>query len=235
MQYIKNCLTQDAFWQINKRLVIELGIESAVVLTDLIEKYYNFQGRSATLFRNDRHWFFYTSTSIEETFSIGYRVQKRILADLTARGLIMTKLFGSPAKLHITICEKPIALMLNSSFAKTAKLDLPKQQNQFDQNGKTIINNTNNNISLPNGNEGKDKISEEKSKKFIVPTIEAVKEYFIALGFPAETDRFFDFYTSKGWLVGKNKMKDWKAAARNWTRGVEKEQPKEEQKQKISL
>ena len=28
--------------------------------------------------------------------------------------------------------------------------------------------------------------------------------------------RFVDFYSSKGWMVGKNKMKDWKAAVRNW-------------------
>jgi hypothetical protein len=33
-----------------------------------------------------------------------------------------------------------------------------------------------------------------------------------------DADAFVDFYESKGWLVGKNKMKDWKAAVRTWER-----------------
>lgn len=33
-----------------------------------------------------------------------------------------------------------------------------------------------------------------------------------------DAERFVDFYSSKGWMVGKNKMKDWKAAVRNWGR-----------------
>ena len=33
-----------------------------------------------------------------------------------------------------------------------------------------------------------------------------------------DASTFIDFYTSKGWMVGKNKMKDWKAAVRTWER-----------------
>lgn len=54
----------------------------------------------------------------------------------------------------------------------------------------------------------------------IPPLIEMVVMYFQERGYnKIEADRFFDFYTSKGWFVGKNKMKDWKAAVRNWLRG----------------
>ena len=35
---------------------------------------------------------------------------------------------------------------------------------------------------------------------------------------PINAERFFDFYVSKNWMIGKNKMKDWKAALRNWAR-----------------
>ena len=35
-------------------------------------------------------------------------------------------------------------------------------------------------------------------------------------GYNVDAERFVDFYRSKGWLVGKNKMKDWKAAVRSW-------------------
>ncbi len=47
---------------------------------------------------------------------------------------------------------------------------------------------------------------------FIVPTLEELKNEFPNL----DAQRFHDFYSSKGWMVGKNKMKDWRAAARNW-------------------
>ena len=51
-----------------------------------------------------------------------------------------------------------------------------------------------------------------KSKVFKAPTLEQLKAEFPNL----DAQRFHDFYSSKGWMVGKNKMKDWKAAARNW-------------------
>jgi hypothetical protein len=43
-----------------------------------------------------------------------------------------------------------------------------------------------------------------------------VNSYFSEQGFFDESERFFDYYTANGWRVGKNPMKDWKAAARNW-------------------
>jgi len=36
-----------------------------------------------------------------------------------------------------------------------------------------------------------------------------------------DPQRFIDFYSAKGWMIGKNKMKDWKAAVRTWERGQE--------------
>jgi hypothetical protein len=59
-------------------------------------------------------------------------------------------------------------------------------------------------------------IKEQKNKItkdiFIIPTVEELQNEFPQL----DSQRFHDFYSSKGWMIGKNKMKDWKAAARNW-------------------
>lgn len=55
--------------------------------------------------------------------------------------------------------------------------------------------------------------------RFIPPTLEEVKAYVLEKGFTMDCERFIDFYESKGWMVGKNKMKDWKAAVRNWAKG----------------
>ena len=60
--------------------------------------------------------------------------------------------------------------------------------------------------------------SRAKPTRFMPPTIEQVKEYIREKGYTVDADRFVDFYASKGWMVGKNKMKDWKAAVRTWAR-----------------
>lgn len=63
-------------------------------------------------------------------------------------------------------------------------------------------------------------ISKEKkvSNNFISPSLEAIKEYIEENKYPLNAEDFYDFYSSKGWMVGKNKMKDWKAAVRMWSR-----------------
>lgn len=52
--------------------------------------------------------------------------------------------------------------------------------------------------------------------KFVPPGVEEVRNYCAERGSCVDPQRFVDYYTSNGWMVGKNKMKDWKAALRNW-------------------
>ncbi|BCK01630.1 phage replisome organizer N-terminal domain-containing protein [Anaerocolumna chitinilytica] len=61
-----------------------------------------------------------------------------------------------------------------------------------------------------------DKDNKKNSSRFTPPTPEEIKSYCIERNNRVDPERFFDFYSSKGWMVGKNKMKDWKAAVRNW-------------------
>lgn len=55
-----------------------------------------------------------------------------------------------------------------------------------------------------------------KKKTFTPPTVDEVRAYCQERGNNIDPQRFVDFYESKGWMVGKNKMKNWKAAVRNW-------------------
>lgn len=72
-----------------------------------------------------------------------------------------------------------------------------------------------------------------KPKRFAIPAESDVIEYMTERGGNKnEALKFIDFYSSKGWLVGKVKMKDWKASVRNWTRGKEAEN-KNEPKRKM--
>ena len=60
----------------------------------------------------------------------------------------------------------------------------------------------------------------EKGKKescrFLPPTVDDVKAYCQERNSTVDAERFVDFYSSKGWKVGSQPMKDWKAAVRTW-------------------
>lgn len=55
-------------------------------------------------------------------------------------------------------------------------------------------------------------------KKFVPPTVEEVRAYCQERGNKVDPQAFVDHYTSNGWMVGKNKMKSWKAAVGTWER-----------------
>ena len=59
--------------------------------------------------------------------------------------------------------------------------------------------------------------------RFVKPTVEEVESYRIEKGLNLDPHAFVDYYTSKGWKVGREPMKDWKAAARNWSRRESKQ------------
>ena len=62
----------------------------------------------------------------------------------------------------------------------------------------------------------KEKSVREKRSVFTPPTLEEVKDYVSEKGYTIDPVKFWNFYESKGWMVGKNKMKKWKAAVANW-------------------
>lgn len=65
--------------------------------------------------------------------------------------------------------------------------------------------------------------SEKKRQIFNPPSVEQVEEYCLERNNGIDAQSFVDFYDSKGWMIGKNKMKDWKAAVRTWERSRARE------------
>ena len=73
-----------------------------------------------------------------------------------------------------------------------------------------IVNVYDNNIKSNNRGMG------EEERKFKKPTLDEVKEYCKERNNNVNAQTFIDFYESKGWMVGKNKMVNWKACVRTW-------------------
>ena len=99
---------------------------------------------------------------------------------------------------YITLVKDPIEEKLNTPLRKVKD---PIEE-------KLIVNNTVNNTSNTTSNKG----------RFTPPTLDEVIEQCNKTGASIDPQGFIDFYESKGWMIGKNKMKCWKAAIRTWSR-----------------
>lgn len=80
---------------------------------------------------------------------------------------------------------------------------------------------TNNDSDSDSDINKKEIISKDIKKKqvFQTPTMDEISAYIREKGYQVDAERFYDFYSAKGWMIGRNKMKDWRAAVRTWSRG----------------
>lgn len=73
-------------------------------------------------------------------------------------------------------------------------------------------------LSSKDKKESKEETSRATRRVFVKPTVEEVKAYCEERKNGINPNDFVDFYESKGWMVGKNKMVDWRATVRTWER-----------------
>ena len=111
--------------------------------------------------------------------------------------------------------------MLGIKSNKAYTLDVSKMDTECIQNG-YIGKDSIGKVSIDKDSKDKDSKGEsvrgEKSKRFYPPTLDEVKQYCEERKNNIDPMAFIDFYSSKGWMIGKNRMKDWKAAVRTWER-----------------
>jgi hypothetical protein len=104
---------------------------------------------------------------------------------------------------------------LTDAVAKSDNSNSEPAQMSFAESDKSLVKDK-------ASNKATDKASADRTKKvFKKPTLEEVEQYFYerceeSALFTREATKFFDYYESKGWVVGKSPMKNWQAAVRNW-------------------
>jgi hypothetical protein len=116
------------------------------------------------------------------------------------------------------------------------------KNNRFSKNTTEVQPEANQNTTEVQANKDKDKDVDKEYKleinnrlpispkgenilKFIKPSIEEVRKYCQERKNNIDAEAFVNFYESKGWMIGKNKMKDWRASMRTWERS-QKSQPR---------
>lgn len=98
----------------------------------------------------------------------------------------------------------------------TPSVTTKEQQSNNNVTTKEQQSNTNKNVK--NVKNDKNVNNRGAQNKFVPPTFEQVKDYCWERCNSVDPESFINFYESKNWMIGKNKMKDWKAAVRTWER-----------------
>ena len=103
--------------------------------------------------------------------------------------------------------------MISYSVSPIIGQDVQKMDKECPENGHNNIGDINiNSLSL------------KGSSRFQKPTIEEIRQYCLEKGYNVDAEQFFNFYESKGWVVGKAPRKNWRAAVCTWNKR-EKEIP----------
>ena len=97
-----------------------------------------------------------------------------------------------------------------AAITKQAILDAKKQGKSHIKYVEGVLKNKMLEENIPANN--------PKRKRFVKPTLSEIEQYCIERKNNVNAEQFFDYYESNGWRVGKNSMKDWKAAVRTWER-----------------
>ena len=92
-----------------------------------------------------------------------------------------------------------------------------KEQLALQSNGDVTSCNTEIDIEIEKS-KSKNKSKNNGTTRFVKPTIEELSAYALEIDYNLDPQAFMDYYDGNGWMVGKNHMKDWKAAVRTWKR-----------------
>lgn len=123
------------------------------------------------------------------------------------------------------VCKSIFTLIIpqleanNKRYENGTKGGRPKTKTKPSKNQKETKDKPNDNVNENDNvnNNIKENIIKERFKK---PNIEEIEEYCKERKNGIDAERFYNFYESKGWYVGKNKMKDWKACVRTWEKKI---------------
>lgn len=122
--------------------------------------------------------------------------------------------------------------------AKESKYPEPVEPTQADE---IICKQMNADVPVFENRESGIDIRESRSEnnareaRFSPPSLAEVQAYISERGSAVDAQQFVDFYASKGWMVGKNRMKDWKAAVRTWEKRRKEEAGEQPTKQEYHV
>ena len=191
---------------------------------------YNLNGNKLLIYaliwgfsQDDQSCFYGSVSYIVEYFQLSKRAVLNLLAELEKDGLIRKwsePVNGRPTNRYAAL--RPAACVSASDGCKKCTGEENAPVNNVHSDGCKKCTSTGAESAPKKENNNKSENKGPSATRFSPPTVEQVRAYFRECGVPpadaqTEADKFVDRYEANGWIVGKTKMKDWKAA-RNWLR-----------------
>lgn len=199
---ILRLLASDGFLSVNKHLARIVGLDAAVLLAELASAHNYFESREQLTADG---MFFETVEHIQENTTLTQYQQAKAVKVLSNAGILETKKIGIPAKRYFLINEEAVLNIL----------DYKKSKNLITGDKKTSSQETKK-LDCNNKESNKKENNKDNRVAFTPPTFDEVSAYCRERQNSVDPEKFIDFYQSKGWMVGRNRMKDWKAAVRTW-------------------
>ena len=179
--------------------------------------------------------FFMSNKVLADFMGVSKRRVQQIIMGLSERGIVDVNTINNPdtgqiIKRVIRVTESFKRTLFETSMDDEKQSYFTPHEENFTPGGeenfippmKKISPNITkiDNKVIDNKREGADKPAPPptKTKRFVKPTLDDVRAYCMERQNSVDPESFIDFYESNGWKVGKNPMKDWKAAVRTWER-----------------
>lgn len=220
-----------------KLVQAEFGLKGFAVFVKLLQKIYGGYGYYCE-WTQDQELLFMSENGLD---SGSLQLLRDIVSACIRRGLFSEKLFKKYGVLTSEGIQKhylkaTVKREVVSMKKEYLLISIPENRENVVvtaiSSGRNSISGRRNTQSRVEKSRVEKSIERDAESRFTPPTAEEVKAYCLEKGYKVDPERFVDFYTSKGWLVGKTKMKDWKATVRNWARTDKKETPSEPSKPK---
>lgn len=187
-------------------------------------------------FYDNHYWTYNSKRAFLEMFPFWSEQNiKTILNHLKEKGVIITGNFN-PNKHDHTLWY---AFAEEDVWLPNQPIDRLELTNRFAKTNQSITDNIPDNNIPDNISSNEDILSPLKgvsgktTQKFVKPTLDEVKELIKEKGYTFDAESFIAYYDSNGWCVGKNKMKNWKAACVTWQRNGYGKKPVEEKKKEF--
>jgi hypothetical protein len=138
----------------------------------------------------------------KETMAKDLDLSKQSVINIINSLIVKELVYKSPATKHLRVTSVFLDYLNDYKKFTDGKDSLQIESKKFTETGTK---------SLPN-------INTNNKNTFIRPSVETISTYANELGFVLDANHFYDHYEARGWMIGKNPMKDWKAAVRTWKR-----------------
>lgn len=172
----KQLLMSSNYYTLNKQIVKELGIESAFLLTILIE--------ASDGLADNEGWFYQTIEKIGELTGLGRHKQDKIIKELIDLKILEQKNKGVPCKRYFKVNYEMIENLVfqnqQSSLSENGKLDCPKKTNYSVENSQTSLSENGNNKEYIINNLNKELNHKEHNKSYddCSDDLKAIKKWF---------------------------------------------------------